>query len=425
MINWIKNKILGHPDLDRCLNLLTLSAHGFDVQKEATQVAFYIWAGLGRMQNEGIPADFFMNGSKKIVKEYGGLNGPNSILCARAYIGMAFFDSIQALTSEIGKSEFFKIVSYIANHAKEDARNRVLNQLGLKEMVDEFNAKEITKPFATHEKNIESLSDVDAGGVYCPTCKTYSPSNTWGESSAGTSFKKCPKCSAHVQVDITAEKPSESEELVVPRLVDDIVYCDKCRYFNQKSFFRPPYSRQDLKGFLYCFSCENKIGLSDGAQKVAPELQKIIDDQSIEAYKIYYKQYSEQCKVFNNLTSEQTFEVVNRFNTALNWLVNKYGHSSSIIAAKDEKFQEILNELDVVHGKSILDKAAVALLKLNLCLWKYACRLDLEVLSDNWEALVDLEGCDVEESKIQLDLNKNRANLNPAAAWPFPSGARP
>ncbi len=425
MFNWAKNKILGHPDLDRCLNLLTLSTHGFDVQKEATQVAFYIWAGLGRMQNEGIPADFFMDGSKKIIKEYGGLNGPNSILCARAYVGMAFFDSIQALTSEIGKSEFFKIVSYIGTHAKEDARNRVLNQLGLKEMVDEFNAKEISQPVRSNQEVSKSQPEGGAGLIECPTCKRASPSGIWGESSAGTSFKKCPKCSAHVQVDITTEKPNGSEELVVPSLVHDIVYCERCGYFNQKSFFRPPYSRQDLKGFLYCFSCENKIEPSDDPQKVAPELQKIIDDQSIEAYKIYYRQYSEQCKVFNNLTSEQTFEVVNRFNTALNWLVNKHGHSSSIIAAKDENFKEILNELDVVHGKSILDKVAVTLLKLNLCLWKYSCCLDLEVLSDNWEALVGLEGCDVKDSKIELNLYNVSTKLSTPQAWPYPSGTRP
>ena len=279
--------------------------------------------------------------------------------------------------------------------------------------------------FSPPEKPAKGTLSNETDLVNCVSCGFASKSTDWLISSVGGDFKKCPRCQSHSQIEIPKNTaPNKTAHANSPCLIDDIIYCEKCGYFNQRIFFRPPYSRRDLKDFLYCYACENKITPSESVKKVSPELLKIIDNLSIKAYGTYYQQYVDQCNIFNGLSPEQTFVVVNCFNSAVNWLVDK-GHGKTIVAYGDDKFQETLNDMDSIYGANPLEKIGVNLVKLTLCLWKYCSRLDLGQIWVNWESLVDLEGCTIGESKVALVVDKRGSSSESAACWPFPSGSRP
>jgi hypothetical protein len=90
----------------------------------------------------------------------------------------------------------------------------------------------------------------------------------------------------------------------------------------------------------------------------------------------------------------------------------------------EQEFLVLLDDLSQTHHRNQLDLIAIFFIKVTLCFWRYCPCIDLDVIENNWSAIVDSEGCDVEDSKIFFELYKLKV-LNPAERWPFPTSSRP
>lgn len=346
MFGLFKNNASDQEIFELCLNHLTYKVGNERAQKEANQVAAFIWLGIQRILNEGIPASHFANIAKteahKIMK-INDFSNDDFINSARNTISSTFFKSIEDVGKKNVTANFISILDYLRLLAKPEMVRKIYALLKL-DYPEELN------------ENLNS-------GI----------SN------------------------------NDSAQVSLPDFVNNISVCESCGFLNKQCYFKILGVKKGLG--LREFSCP-----SCGSEKIIQgllgnlngQVVEKINEQSVEAYKKYYPDYENQCHVFNNLQPEQTFDVLNKSNLAINWLVKKYGRIDKIVSMPEHQFIELLDDLTQTHHKNQLDLIAVFFIKATLCFWRYCPCLDLDVIEHNWSAIIDSEGCDVDDSKILL-----------------------
>ena len=123
MFGLFKSKGPSTSTFEMCIDYLTFKIGPVRAEKEATQVALFIWAGLGRMSNEGMQAKFFGDIAKseanKIMEVRGALGEEVMIESSRNVIAWMFFDLIEnGWASQARLTSFNKIIDYLCMFSK-------------------------------------------------------------------------------------------------------------------------------------------------------------------------------------------------------------------------------------------------------------------------------------------------------------------
>lgn len=367
MFGLFKKKVSDQEIFEMCLGALMVNVSPERAQKEANQIAAFIWVGIQRMLAEGIPASHFANIAKaeaSKIKEISDSSSDDFINNARYTISYVFFTLFQNGMSRDDASNFIKVIEYLRKFAKPDVVKKIyeLLKLDYPEEVQQFDAKKIS---------------------------------------------------------------SDTNLLLPPILLNDVCGCENCGFVNKKYYFRTSRAkRASGLGDYTCPTCGSESFSENLEENLNPQLIKILKLKSIEAYENYYSDYEIFCKDFNKLEAIETFEVMNGFQLALSWLVTKYESVANVIGMTDENFSDVLEDLSKVHGRTKLASKATFFIKSTLCFWKYCPCLKPEFLDNNWELAMSCEECDVEDSKVKFSLYSPHV-LNPAEAWPFPTDSRP
>jgi hypothetical protein len=103
MFGLFKKKVSDQEVFEMCLGSLMVNVGPERAQKEANQIAIFIWLGIQRMLAEGIPASHFANIAKaeahKIMK-INDFSNDDYINSARNMISSTFFSSSFAAISD-------------------------------------------------------------------------------------------------------------------------------------------------------------------------------------------------------------------------------------------------------------------------------------------------------------------------------------
>lgn len=368
MFGLFKKKVSDQEVFEMCLGSLMVNVGPERAQKEANQIAIFIWLGIQRMLAEGIPASHFANIAKAEAQKIMSIQNASDddfINSARNNISWTFFKSIAPdVDKKYRQANFIKILEYLRLLAKPEIVRKIYELLKL----------------------------------------------DWPE---------------QVNESLNSETTNDSVQILLPDFVNNISVCEDCGFLNKQYYFKILGVKKGVGlSEFSCPSCGSEKIIQGLLGNLNGEVIQKINEQSVAAYKKYYPDYERQCHVFNNLQPKQTFDVLNKSNLAINWLVKKYGRINKIVSMPEEQFVALLNDLNQTHNKNQLDTIAIFFIKTTLCFWRYCPCIDLDVIDDNWAAVIDSEGCDVEDSKISFDLYKVK-ELSPAEKWPFPKGSRP
>ena len=128
MFGFFTKRMTNPVGLDSSLFWLTSKIEGEEKNSAANRVAMLCFAGLSRMNAEGIAASHFMRiyktGEEEALKKYNQNQGSLTD-ASTAYISMCFFLLHPQLTNVDAKINFQKIISYLENNASQEITKKI------------------------------------------------------------------------------------------------------------------------------------------------------------------------------------------------------------------------------------------------------------------------------------------------------------
>lgn len=128
MFGFFTKRMANPVGLDSSLFWLTAKIEGNEKTAAANRVAMLCFAGLSRMNAEGIEASHFMRiykkGEEEALKKYNQNQGSLTD-ASTAYISMCFFLLHPQLSNVDAKINFQKIVSYLENNASHELVSKI------------------------------------------------------------------------------------------------------------------------------------------------------------------------------------------------------------------------------------------------------------------------------------------------------------
>ena len=134
MFGWIRNKVANFTDLDSCITYLEYEVDSAASLSAIKSIAFAMYMGILRINNEGITATQFGNIYKEIKDDVmfkNSLRNCKDKDFATSYLIMAFFHSMDFADTENGKSAMAKIFHFVGRCNEESVQGTLKKVYGL------------------------------------------------------------------------------------------------------------------------------------------------------------------------------------------------------------------------------------------------------------------------------------------------------